>query len=191
MAAISGTSASSSGTGPSTLCVTAQKIANPVVTHTRLSTSTVDRSDQRRMAYTSVKLTQMKWNGIVSHRPMRKMVTRLMRAKQPQATSIQRLRNVEPIANVSHRLDDAISQLGSQPTNVDINHIAAVGEAQPPHVPHELLPRADIAVLEDQLMQDRELALGKPHRSSFSLRRTSNHVQDHGTRPDESVGRRG
>ena len=87
MAAIRGTSVTSSiGCSPR---ATSMRMKVPVVTMTTASVQAVERTLQTRKPYSSVTLTQMKWNGTVSQSPNHSMATRLSPAKIPHAISIQ------------------------------------------------------------------------------------------------------
>lgn len=87
-AAISGTSVSSCG--GSEPRYTAAPIPAAVVIITTKSTHPVGWSRQERNPYTSVRLIQMKWKGIVSQYGRRKIASRFTSEKTAQLTSTTR-----------------------------------------------------------------------------------------------------
>ena len=110
MAAIKGTSVISSI--GCRLRETSMRMKVPVVAMTAARVHAVDRTFQTLKPYSRVTLTQMKWNGTVSHSPNTSMATRLRQANAPHATSIQYLRNghsdpsrIDAIPPPANRLD--------------------------------------------------------------------------------------
>ena len=71
-----------------------------------------------------MRLTHTKWNGIVSQSVSITMTATLAAAKAPQATSTQRLRSVEAIPDISHRLDHVRSELRTEPPDAHVHDVA-------------------------------------------------------------------
>src|SRR5512132_4734449 len=75
----------------------------------------------------------MKWKGTVSHCGTNAMATRLATANPTQATSSQpeastrcrRSRDGDAIALTSHGHDRVGAQLGTEPADVDVDHVGA------------------------------------------------------------------
>ena len=133
MAAISGTSVSSAaGSEPR---ATSWPMAAAVVAMTTPSTTSVGRGAQVRNPYTSVKLIQMKWKGMVSQPATAKIATRLRAENTAQTVSSNAGRNgqlsltttppsparrparpasavAELVTLTAHRLDQAEAELG-------------------------------------------------------------------------------
>src|SRR2546425_354262 len=114
-------------------------------------------------------LTQMKWNGTVSHVGMSCIANRFATAKTPQATSSQwiagatpwrRSGGVEAIALTPDGDDRVRAQLLAQPRHVDVDHVGAGVELVAPDRGQQVLLGHGPARVLDQLPQQQELALG-------------------------------
>src|SRR5437773_6510372 len=95
---------------------------NPVAAITNASTVSVGRVLQTRNPYSTVRLTQMKWNGTVSHEGMSSIAARLTNENSTQATSIHRSRcghsrasgRIEPVPHPTDRADRVRTELRSE-----------------------------------------------------------------------------
>jgi hypothetical protein len=74
-----------------------------VVTMTAPSTHVVVREDHVRKPYSTVRLIQMKWNGIVSQSWNQKIAIRLSSEKMAQPTSMTRLALAQERARATAR----------------------------------------------------------------------------------------
>src|SRR5439155_15232827 len=183
IAAIRGTSVNSSiGCTPRS---TSMSMKAPVVNITAASVHAVDRTFHTRNPYRRVTLTQMKWNGTVSHDPNTNMANRLRRANAPQATSIQCLRSadcrrsgaIDPISFPADGLDQVRSQLRSKPPNVDVHDIGAGVEVISPNGIQQALLGHRLAGVFHQLLEEKKLAFGEEHRAQADVGRAADHVE--------------
>ena len=103
--AINGTSKSS--IQPASPLKASLRMRLPVARMTRPSTIPVGFGSHTRKPYSSVRLIQMKWNGIVSQLGTSAIATRFAAANANHATSTP-LRRRKPIAAMPHRLDGRV-----------------------------------------------------------------------------------
>src|SRR5438093_12123631 len=102
----------------------------PVNPITAASTESVGRVRQTRKPYRTVRLTQMKWNGTVSHEGMMSIAARLASENSTHATSIHRSRfghssasgRIEPVSHPTDRGDRVRTELRAEAANVDVYH---------------------------------------------------------------------
>ena len=158
MAAIRGTSVNSSrGCTPRS---TSMRMKAPVASITTANVHAVDRTFHTRNPYRRVTLTQMKWNGTVSHGPNTSMATKLKQAKAPQAISIQCVRNsdrnrsraIDPVSLSPDRLDEVRSQLRPKPSNVHVHDVGAGVEVVSPHRIEQALLRHGLSRVLHELL---------------------------------------
>ena len=98
--------------------------------------------------YSSVRLTQMKWNGTVCQSVRTIIAVRFANAKPAHRTSNAwlRLRDIDTIANVPHRLDGFGSEFAPEPADVDIHDVAAWVKRVAPYILEQLHSRAHVAL---------------------------------------------
>src|SRR5438552_1684416 len=103
----------------------------------------------------------MKWNGIVSQLGQSAIATRFAPAKANQATSTPRvLSSRESIPAMPHRLDRRLrAELLPEPPDADVDHVGARVEVVAPDVREEALSRNDLALVQDEVVQQAELAV--------------------------------
>src|SRR6266498_3440145 len=109
-----------------------------------------------------VKLTQTKWKGVVSHRVSTRMTATFAAANIAQPTSSQCLRSLEPIPDISHRLDELGTKLRPKPADIDVHHVASRIEGVAPHVCQQLFPGTHLARLPHQVLENDELVPAAP-----------------------------
>src|SRR3954454_23040669 len=163
MAAMSGTSVSSSRKYSSSVFSVSYTMSTPVTSITTLSTMAVGPEAHTRRPYSSVRLTQMKWNGIVSQSGYAYIANAQTIAKSPHRISGRRSGGAEDIPHIAHRQDQSVTQLAPQPAHHHIHHVAPGVEPVPPALGQQLLPRADHAGSAHQLRQQAELPVGELH----------------------------
>src|SRR4249920_531054 len=113
----------------------------PVIAITSARTAIVGRVRQTRNPYRMVRLTQMKWNGTVSHSGTRSMAARFARVNSPHATSIDRTplgpsgrsRRIDAIPHSSIGQDRRGAELGPKPADVHVDHVGPRVEVVAPH----------------------------------------------------------
>src|SRR6478672_3716124 len=143
----------------------------PVVTITTPSTVNVGLVRQTRKPYRTVKLTQMKWNGTVSHEGMRSIAARLASEKSTQATSIHRSRfghssasgRIEPISHPTDRGDRVRTELRAEAATVDIDYVRPGVEVVAPDRREQPFLRHRATCLPHQLLEEQELSVGERH----------------------------
>src|SRR6266508_3213527 len=74
------------------------------------------------------------------------------------------LRRLEPIPDISHRLDELGTQFRPKPADVHVHHVASRIERVTPHVCQQLFPGTHLARLPHQVLEEEEFALGKVDR---------------------------
>src|SRR5581483_1479182 len=108
-----------------------------------------------------VRLTHMKWNGIVSQSGVSSIAVRLSTAKTTQRASI-RLSCSQAVTHIANGLDRGLrSQLAPEPANRYIHHVGARVEVVTPHMGEELLAAHHLARALEQEVQQPELAVGE------------------------------
>src|SRR5690242_13986317 len=101
----------------------------------------------------------MKWNGIVSQFGQSSIATRFAPANANHAISIA-LCCSEPITAMPHRFDRRLrAELLSQPPDADLDDVGARIEVIAPHVREQSFPAHHLALVQDQVMQEPELAI--------------------------------
>src|SRR5580765_1163397 len=144
----------------------------PVVTITTPSTVKVGLVRQTRKPYRTVRLTQMKWNGTVSHEGMRSIAARLATENRTQATSIHRSRfghssasgRIEPVSNPTDRGDRVRTELRAEAANVDVDHVGPRIEVVAPDRRQQPLLRHGASRMPHQLLKEQELSVGERDR---------------------------
>src|SRR4029450_3383041 len=142
MADMSGTSVSSLHS-----CVpreTSTVISVPVETITKPSVKAVAPGPQTRNPQTSVRLTQMKWNGTVSHRSQRTIASRFATANatQPSSTALRLSQSVAGMANGFDRRPGP--EFLAQPADADVDDIRAWIEVITPDLGEQPLAADDL-----------------------------------------------
>src|SRR6266511_4405038 len=138
-----------------------------------------------------VKLTQTKWKGVVSHRVSTRMTATFAAANTAQPNSSQYLRSLEPIPDISHRLDELGTELRPKPADIDVHHVASRIEGVAPHVCQPLFPGTHLARLPHQVLEDEELTLGEVHGPGVRVGHPTKEVQaDPPSRQQTRRGRR-
>src|SRR5437870_3803202 len=141
----------------------------PVNPITAASTVSVGRVRQTRNPYRTVRLTQMKWNGTVSHVGMTSIAARLASEKTTQATSIHRSRcghsiasgRIEAVPYPTGRRDRVRTELRAEPADVDVDHVRARVEVVAPDRRQQPLLRHRASRVSHQLLKQQELAIGE------------------------------
>src|SRR3954466_11626191 len=116
---------------------------------------------QSARPYSSAKLAQIRWYGIVSLPGPTYMRYALTPAKisHPPATSA--LARGEAITNIAHCLDGVGRELVAKASHVNVHDIGAGVESKSPDVGQQFLAGADLAAPVEEMGQERELALGQ------------------------------
>src|SRR2546423_8407867 len=100
----------------------------------------------------------MKWNGTVSHSPVSGIATKLSAANATQASSTARLRSMEGNAYIPDGLDQLGPELRTEPAHVDVHDVGSRVEGVAPHLAEQLLARADLLPVADEVLEEQELA---------------------------------
>src|SRR5512133_3716986 len=140
-----------------------------VVAMTAPSTHIVGRVRHTRNPYSRVRLTQMKWNGTVSHVGMSAMTARLARANATHAMSTQlspfghsnRSRRIDAISLSPDGPDELGSELGPEPSHVDVHHVRPGIELIPPYGGEQALLRDGASGVSKELLEQQELSIGQ------------------------------
>src|SRR6266542_1534145 len=123
---------------------------------------------------------------------MKTMAATLAAENIPQAISSQYLRSFEPISDISHRLDEIGTQLGPEPADVHVNHVAPGIERQTPHVRQELFPGAHFTLLAHQMLKEEEFTFGQAHGPLPGIGHPANQIEGKpSSREDPRSRRRG
>src|SRR6266566_2092623 len=157
----------------------------PVNPITAASTVRVGRVRQTRNPYRTVRLTQMKWNGTVSHVGMTSIAARLASENTTQATSIHRSRcghsiasgRIEAVPNPTDRGDRVRTDLRAEPADVHVDHVRARVEVVTPDRREQPLLRDRAPRVSHQLLQQQELAVGEGNRPATVIDLTPDQVQ--------------
>src|SRR5512132_258295 len=163
----------------------------PVVSITTASTVKVGLVRQTRKPYRTVRLTQMKWNGTVSHEEMMSIAARLASENSTQATSIHRSRfghssvsgRIEPVSHPTDRGDRVWTELRAEAANVDIDHVRSGVEVVTPDRREQPFLRHRASCMPHQLLEEQELSVGERDRPATVIdlapdqveRRRANH----------------
>src|SRR5439155_24294021 len=119
------------------------------------------------------------------------MIATLAAANSPQPISTPCLRSHEPISDIADRLDHLGPQLRPQPPDAHVDDVAPGVEREPPDLSQQLLPPTDRASAEHEVLQQQELALGKPDRPLSPIGHPAKHVQSNATGLDHPRDGRG
>src|SRR5947209_11452608 len=111
-----------------------------------------------------VRLTQTKWNGTVCHWSSQSMTPMFAAANAPQRSSGQRRAMRERVSGMADCFDHGAAELGAQAADVDVDDVGARVEAAAPDLVEQLRAGADLALVEDQVLEQQELARGERHR---------------------------
>src|SRR5690349_9613512 len=154
---ISGTSNSSPhSSDPSNASL---RITAPVVAATAPRMIAVALRPHTRKPYRIVRLTQMKWNGIVSQFGVSSIAMRLITANPTHATSIF-LELSQSVTDIAHRFDGSLrAKLLPQPADRYVHDVRARIEVVSPHLGEQLLSTAHLAGVLQHEVEKPELAV--------------------------------
>src|SRR6266511_3193182 len=156
IAPISGTSVDSAHSWVPWL--TSKAISVPVAIVTAPSTPTILSVRQTRNPYTSVRLTQMKWNGIVSHRSHVIIAARFATANAPHASSTDLRR--KPVPGRSHGFDRGVRpELLAHAPHAHVDDIRARIEVVSPHLGEKPLAAHDLTRALGEIQEEAKLAM--------------------------------
>src|SRR5581483_2140508 len=189
IAAMSGTSAiSSTGCAPR---ATSTAISRPVETMTTASVRNVGRTRQTRKPYSNVRLTQMKWNGTVSHSGSSSMATRFATPNAAHATSTQYRRHghrarsgIDPVPDPTFGDDHVRAELGAQSPHVHVHDVRAGVEVISPDGGQQPLLRHRRSRVSQQLLEQEELPLRERHRPTPRVDLATEQIHHDPARPD-------
>src|SRR2546423_14383615 len=102
----------------------------------------------------------MKWNGIVSQLCHRHIATRFAAANATHAISSD-LRRSNPVPRVANGLDRVGAELLPQAADADVDDVRARVEVVAPDLREQALAADDLAGVQDQVMEEPELAVGE------------------------------
>src|SRR6266704_1167453 len=101
----------------------------------------------------------MKWNGIVSQLPQRRIPTRFATANTPQAIS-SGLRRNQSVARMSHRLDRRLrAELLPEPPHTNVDDVRARIEVVTPDLRQKPLAADHLAGVLDEVVEQAKLAV--------------------------------
>src|SRR5207302_1841374 len=153
-----------------------ERMLAPVARITTDRTDHIAREDQTRTPYTSVRLIQTKWNGIVSQLGQAIIATQFAAAKTAHPAS-SGLRRSQPITRMSHGLDRCLGpELLPQSAHADLDDVRARVEVVAPHLGEQLLQRERLrhvvggAELEPAELRLHVAARGEDHDRQLRLR---------------------
>src|SRR3954469_7253877 len=99
----------------------------------------------------------MKWNGIVSQLGQSSIAARFAAANANHAHSTA-LRRSQPIPAMPHRFDRSLgAQLPAQPPDAHVHDVRARIEVISPYVREQALTADDLALVDDEVVQQPEL----------------------------------
>src|SRR4029453_12617585 len=132
-----------------------------------------------------VRLTQMKWNGTVSHSGANAIATRLASANPTQARSGQKRRSGQPkrsgygdsISLTPHGRDRVGAQFRPEPAHIDVDHVGAGIEVVLPDRRQQPLLGYGGAPVLHELAQEHELALGQRDRPGAAVSLPSDQIE--------------
>src|SRR5919197_5429610 len=130
---------------------------------TKASTPSIGPTRHTRKPYRSVRLTQMKWKGIVSHGSHSAIATRFATANAPHASSSPvSLSLGKAVPRVADGLDRrGRPELLAQAPHTDFDDVRARVEVVAPDLGEETLAAHDLARVEREVVQEPELAVGQ------------------------------
>jgi hypothetical protein len=145
------------------------RIEVDAITHARAAS--VGSGRHVRKPYNSVRLTQMKWNGIVSQLPHRDIATRFNAAKTTHAISRPKAptwwrrprgragfarASVSSRRNAIPRMPNGLNRLGAellpQPADADVDDVGPRVEVVAPDRREQALAAHDLAGVEDEVV---------------------------------------
>src|SRR3954451_10128397 len=101
----------------------------------------------------------MKWKGTVAQSWSSCITARFAAAKTPQRSSGSRCCAMrEAVSGMADGLHDAGTELGAQAADIDVDDVGARVEGAAPDLLEQLRARADLALLERQVLEQQELA---------------------------------
>src|SRR5207302_1083630 len=119
----------------------------------------------------------MKWKGMVSQLGHSSIAARFAAANANHASSTE-LRRSESITAMSHRLDGSVlAELLPEPPDADLDDVRARIEVVAPDVREQPLPAHDLALVEHQVVEEPELAVGERGDHVAELRLTARDVE--------------
>src|SRR6266702_7681809 len=129
----------------------------------------VGRTRHTRNPYSSVRLTQMKWKGTVSHSENTSIATRFAALKPAQATSIhwrppnsrRRSGRDDTVPLTPDRLDSPGTELAPQPPHVHVHDVRTTFEVVAPHHRQQPFLRDGLPRVRHEVAEEQELALGQ------------------------------
>src|SRR5436190_16681670 len=142
----------------------------PVARMKAARTHIVGWTRHTRKPYSNVMLTQMKWNGTVSHVANRSMATRFTAANTAHAASSQFTRfsghstrsgRIQAVPLAPDRLDHVRAELAAQTSDVDVDHVRTGVEVVAPHRREQAFLGHRLAGAAHQLLEQQELPLGQ------------------------------
>src|SRR3954454_5431835 len=129
------------------------------------STAAVEAGFHTRKPERIVRLTQTEGNGTVCHSWSHSITATFAAAKRPQRSSGQRCAMRERVAGMADGLHGSLAELGAETADVDVDDVGARVEAAAPDLLEQLGARAHLALLEDEVLEQQELARGERHRA--------------------------
>src|SRR5690242_13950351 len=118
----------------------------------------------------------MKWNGIVSQSGQSCIATRFAAAKANHTASIA-LRRKKAIAAMPHGLDRVGAELLPQPADADLDHVRLRVEVVAPDVREQPLAADNLALVQDEVVQEPELPVGERRDDVAELRLPARYVE--------------
>src|SRR4051794_16617283 len=135
-----------------------------------------------------VRLTQTKWNGTVCHSSSHTITATFAAANAAQASSGQRRAMRERVTGMADGLDDRATELGAQAADVDIDDVGSGVEAAAPDLLEQLCARADLALVEGEVLEQEELAGGERHGAVAGVGRATVGVERQAAGAQQPVG---
>src|SRR6478735_8742706 len=106
-------------------------------------------------------------------------------ARSPPGSSRLAKRGAQAVADVADRLDRSLAvvlaEFATQVADVDLQHLRAGVEVEPPHRVEDLLAREHLIRVTSKVRQQLELACGELHRSPVTLHAAGAQVDPHAT----------
>src|SRR2546423_232451 len=136
-----------------------------------------------------VRLTQTKWNGTVCHSSSQSITPTFAAANAPQASSGQRRAMRERVSGMANGFDDRAAELGAQAADVDVDDVGPGVEAAAPDLLEELGARADLALVEGQVLEQQELARRERDRPCAGVGGAPVRVEGQAAGTQQAVGR--
>src|SRR3954464_5161650 len=99
------------------------------------------------------------------HPPANGIAAKFKAANAAHATSTRYLRSMEAVSDVPDRLDHVLAELRPQAPDADIDGVRPWLERVAPHVAEQLLARAHLVAMADEMLEQQELAGRESHRA--------------------------